>query len=112
MRRRIQPSNLRRTLDRGLNLRRYLRRGPTNVRPLRHASNAHRPLPRPCNKQHRRHIKGKPNAGGTAPKSDGNRDKPATGGDKAGGAILTALVLAGLLGSVGFMVSGGMREMC
>lgn len=50
--------------------------------------------------------KGNPNAGGAAPKSDGNKDKPATGGDKAGAAILTALVLAGLLGGVGFMVFG------
>jgi mannan endo-1,6-alpha-mannosidase len=31
---------------------------------------------------------------------------PATGGDKAGAGILTALMLCGLLGGVGFMVSG------
>lgn len=32
---------------------------------------------------------------------------PATGSDKAGAGILTALVISGLLGGVGFMVSGG-----
>lgn len=31
---------------------------------------------------------------------------PATGADKAGAGILTALVISGLLGGVGFMVSG------
>lgn len=33
--------------------------------------------------------------------------KPATGGDKAGAGILTALVLTALIGGVGYMVSGG-----
>ena len=39
--------------------------------------------------------------------STGNVITPATGGDKAGAGILTALVLCGLIGGVGFMVVGG-----
>lgn len=32
--------------------------------------------------------------------------KPATGADKAGAGILTALVLCGVVGGIGFMVTG------
>ena len=47
---------------------------------------------------------------GTSSSSSTNSETvitPATGSDKAGAGILTALVISGLLGGVGFMVSGG-----
>jgi mannan endo-1,6-alpha-mannosidase len=49
-------------------------------------------------------------AGGGSSGSSGGSETvitPATGGDKAGAGILTALVLCGLLAGVWFMVSGG-----
>ena len=53
--------------------------------------------------------KGNAAAGTTSTSTDstGNVITPATGADKAGAGILTALVLFGLLGGVGFLVVGG-----
>ncbi|KAE8442012.1 hypothetical protein EG329_003913 [Mollisiaceae sp. DMI_Dod_QoI] len=52
---------------------------------------------------------GNANAGsgsGSSSSTDGEAVKPATGADKAGAGILTALVLSGVLGGIGFMIMG------
>lgn len=45
-------------------------------------------------------------AGGSTTNSDGIVEKPVTTGDKAGAGFLTALVLCGVVGGIGFMVVG------
>ncbi len=50
--------------------------------------------------------KGNANAGAGTSSSSTTVITPATGSDKAGAGILTAVVLAGLLGGVGLMVTG------
>lgn len=50
--------------------------------------------------------KGNSAAGGSSTDSSGVVEKPVTGGDKAGAGILTALVLCGVVGGIGFMVVG------
>lgn len=47
-------------------------------------------------------------AGGSASatSSDGSMDTPVTSGDRAGAGFLTAVMVAGVLGGVGFMVMG------
>jgi len=45
-------------------------------------------------------------AGGSSTSTTGTVITPATTGDKAGAAILTALVVSGVLGGIGFMVMG------
>lgn len=45
-------------------------------------------------------------AGSTTSSTTGIVITPATGADKAGAGILTALVLSGVLGGIGFMVIG------
>jgi mannan endo-1,6-alpha-mannosidase len=50
--------------------------------------------------------KGNSAAGGSSTDSSGVVEKPVTTGDKAGAGILTALVLCGVVGGIGFMVVG------
>ncbi len=45
-------------------------------------------------------------AGSSSTSTTGTVITPATTGDKAGAAILTALVVSGVLGGIGFMVMG------
>lgn len=50
---------------------------------------------------------GNPAAGsGSRTSSDGTVQTPVTNGDKAGAGVLTAVMVAGVLGGVGFMVMG------
>jgi len=50
--------------------------------------------------------KGNSAAGGSTTDRDGNRVTPVTTGDRAGAGFLTAFVLCGVLGGIGFMVTG------